>query len=261
MAIALSCPSCVQALKVKDELAGRKIKCPKCGGVIPVPGKKDGSETRITAKKPRNPPVEEDEEPEEGERPKKKKKKKAKSNRGLVIGSAIGGVVLILVVVLFLFLPRGEEKKVAQVNRAPAKPAVQKEDPKPDPEPTPKAPASTGVGRVRDRVEISNILKNLGIAYEQFEVEQNRGPKNPSELLTWLKANTGPMNDYLANKWITVIWSVKPSSGFPNGSSNTILAYETDADRQGLRLVLRGDKSVDLMDEVTFQKTPKAIGK
>ena len=58
MAIALSCPSCDHALKVKDELAGRRIKCPKCGGSIAVLDKED------------------DEEREEDERPRKMKKKK-----------------------------------------------------------------------------------------------------------------------------------------------------------------------------------------
>src|SRR5437868_6904629 len=50
MAIALTCPSCARELKVKDELAGRKIKCPKCGKVIAVLDKKSNSDARITAK-------------------------------------------------------------------------------------------------------------------------------------------------------------------------------------------------------------------
>ncbi len=53
MAIALTCPACQRALKVKDELAGRKIKCPDCAAVIAVPGKKAVTETGVTATKPR----------------------------------------------------------------------------------------------------------------------------------------------------------------------------------------------------------------
>lgn len=36
MPVRLTCPSCSAALSVKDEHAGRAIKCPKCGGVIPA---------------------------------------------------------------------------------------------------------------------------------------------------------------------------------------------------------------------------------
>ena len=37
MAIALTCSECERDMKVKDELAGRKIKCPECGSVLMVP--------------------------------------------------------------------------------------------------------------------------------------------------------------------------------------------------------------------------------
>jgi outer membrane biosynthesis protein TonB len=35
--IKLSCPQCGITLKVRDQLAGKKIKCPKCAAVCPVP--------------------------------------------------------------------------------------------------------------------------------------------------------------------------------------------------------------------------------
>jgi hypothetical protein len=37
MAVELSCPACDQRLRVRDELAGRKVRCPKCRIAIPVP--------------------------------------------------------------------------------------------------------------------------------------------------------------------------------------------------------------------------------
>jgi predicted Zn finger-like uncharacterized protein len=37
MPIRITCPSCAATLSVKDENAGRAVKCPKCEGVIPVP--------------------------------------------------------------------------------------------------------------------------------------------------------------------------------------------------------------------------------
>lgn len=37
MSISVQCPNCDKKLKTKDELAGKKVKCPDCGEVIPVP--------------------------------------------------------------------------------------------------------------------------------------------------------------------------------------------------------------------------------
>jgi DNA-directed RNA polymerase subunit RPC12/RpoP len=37
VAISFECSSCKASLKVKDELAGRKGKCPRCGNVVSVP--------------------------------------------------------------------------------------------------------------------------------------------------------------------------------------------------------------------------------
>ncbi len=37
MAVSVVCPSCESRLRVRDELAGRKVKCSSCGGVVAVP--------------------------------------------------------------------------------------------------------------------------------------------------------------------------------------------------------------------------------
>ena len=37
MPIRLSCPSCRKPLRIKDELSGKKVKCPSCGHVFAVP--------------------------------------------------------------------------------------------------------------------------------------------------------------------------------------------------------------------------------
>jgi predicted Zn finger-like uncharacterized protein len=262
MAIALTCPSCERALKVKDELAGRKIKCPKCGTVIAVMSKAADSEARITAKKPAR--VQQDEEPEEEERPKKKKKKKSKSNSALLIGVAIGGVALIGVIVLFLMMSGGnaKEKVVAKrpepapINTQPAVNAQPEENPAPIEK---KAPAGTAA-RVREGTVVRNTLRQLGIAYKQFEVENNRGPKNQKELGPYYQ-NVAEINEYLTKNWITFIWGASRQSLAENGDSNTVLAYEPDPDRQGIRLVLFGDGSVRDLDENEFSKAPKAKGK
>jgi hypothetical protein len=41
MPIEVVCPSCARQFRVPDKVAGKKIKCPKCAGVLPVPGGPD----------------------------------------------------------------------------------------------------------------------------------------------------------------------------------------------------------------------------
>src|SRR5438045_1605084 len=121
MPIAVACPSCHARLKVGDQFAGRKVRCPKCSGVIPV--SEDEEETGVTAKagaasglngvgaagaaksRSRLPDDEEprvrkktrpvdDEEDLDEDRPRKKKKKQ-KSN-GMLIGLLAGGGLLLI---------------------------------------------------------------------------------------------------------------------------------------------------------------------
>src|SRR5579871_2485680 len=38
--IVITCPDCEKQTKVPDNLAGKKVRCKNCGGVIPVPQKR-----------------------------------------------------------------------------------------------------------------------------------------------------------------------------------------------------------------------------
>ena len=38
MAISIDCQECGEQYKLKDEFAGKKVKCTKCSAVIAVPG-------------------------------------------------------------------------------------------------------------------------------------------------------------------------------------------------------------------------------
>lgn len=49
MAISLTCSKCTGKLRVADNLAGKKIKCPKCSAIVPVPS---AEEDGITAETP-----------------------------------------------------------------------------------------------------------------------------------------------------------------------------------------------------------------
>jgi len=63
MSILLSC-RCGKKLRVKEELAGKKVKCPGCAAIVPVPA---------PAAEPPEPPEEEQEEPEPPPPPRSKK--------------------------------------------------------------------------------------------------------------------------------------------------------------------------------------------
>jgi phage FluMu protein Com len=77
MSISLTCPECSGNLKVADNLAGKKIKCPKCSAVFPVSAPEEAA---ITAEPPPAEPMgitdipssDEDFDDEELARPRKK---------------------------------------------------------------------------------------------------------------------------------------------------------------------------------------------
>jgi predicted Zn finger-like uncharacterized protein len=50
MPISLTCPECESTLRVRDELAGKKVKCPRCAEVVRVP---DGEEEVTEVLSPR----------------------------------------------------------------------------------------------------------------------------------------------------------------------------------------------------------------
>lgn len=46
MPISVSCPGCEKTLKAKDELAGRRVKCPACGEVVTIPSNSRPGQTQ-----------------------------------------------------------------------------------------------------------------------------------------------------------------------------------------------------------------------
>jgi predicted Zn finger-like uncharacterized protein len=92
MPITIDCPNCEKTLRINNSAAGKKVKCPKCQELFRVPAE----------------PVEEEEAAEE--RParrektkpsgnRKGKSKKKAGNKSLVLGLAIGGGVLVLLLI------------------------------------------------------------------------------------------------------------------------------------------------------------------
>jgi predicted Zn finger-like uncharacterized protein len=120
----ITCPDCDTPLKLKDSLAGKRVRCPRCGDAFQVPEEDaDASDDEVevpTARPapPRRPPARDDDDDDEQEvvpRRRKKARRAASSksqNTVLVWGALIGGGVLFVaaaVLVVVLALRRGDE--------------------------------------------------------------------------------------------------------------------------------------------------------
>ena len=233
MAISLSCPSCDKTLKVKDELAGRKVKCPGCGEAVPVPA---GDEAAVVAaeKLPRGKPLPvEDEE----DRPRKKKKKK-KSNLGLWIGVGGGGLALLLLIgcgigAFFYFKTPGEKKLDDQ---AKAKPEPKREDDGkivPPPPPPQKEGRGTGIYGARERPLVQNDLKQLVLFMQQAELASGKTPKDVKAFVNSIKREAPALAKDMESGYYVIV----PNTPF---SSEFMVAYEGPADAVDLHVVVMG---------------------
>jgi hypothetical protein len=255
MAISFACPSCEENLKVRDELAGKRVKCPGCGEPVAVP--QEQVEEERPRKKQR--PAEDDED----DRPRKKNKKQ-KDNTLLYVG--IGGGLLAVLLLIgcgigAFFYFKGDDKKTAD---APKKTEGKKDDGKKDPgkKDPPKVDdrPKGGVARGIDIQDVKFMFKQIGLAYHNYYSEKGRGPAKVQDLMMHLEKNAVYEKALSEGGFIVFIWNV----GIPEmvqGSSNTILAYERDHDEKGFRVVLYGDGHVDVIDDVLFQQAPKAQGR
>jgi hypothetical protein len=93
--LVVSCPECRKELKIKDDLAGKRIKCPGCGAMFLVPVPSAPAETAVSASPPAPSPTpavepvagDADSAGGESKRGKRRSKKpKAKSKTPLIIG-------------------------------------------------------------------------------------------------------------------------------------------------------------------------------
>jgi hypothetical protein len=190
----------------------------------------------------------------------KKKKKKKKSNNALILALVGGGLLLVggvvVVVVINAKSPAGNQQaKAKDKDKEPPK-----DQPKVEPKPKKGKDLVSQVARRVEKVEVDHWFHQLGLAYQTAATANTngRGPANFKDLGREF-ANT-PLNEWFMKDWIKIVWSANLFNQ-PNGSSNTALAWETDADSVGNRVVLMCDGSVVFLSEQAFQKTPKATGR
>jgi hypothetical protein len=255
MTIALSCPSCDKALKVKDELAGKKVKCPGCGEPILVELADEAVPESAAEEKPRRKVVADE---EADERPRKKKKKKKKSNSLLWIALGGGAVLLVLligvgVVLLIVFNQPAAETKSTQQAKTKKK---QNEQPKFDPLPDNPRPKG-GIPRTMDVQELKNAMHNIGLAYHNYASANNKAPMKLQDFFTVMDRNALIETLLKDDGAVVFIYGVRPQD-MTQGTTNTILAYEKESDNKGVRVVLYGDGSVELLTDGEFYAKPKA---
>lgn len=286
MAISVTCAECDYAFKVKDEHAGKKIRCPQCKEAVVVPGAKS---TAVAAGAPRGkaaaPPLKKkarieeenedqaEEEEEQEEKPKKKKKKKKKSNKGLLVGVIAGVGVLAIAVSVFVIMNKPGNAKPSTPNpntdsqakaddkkeQEPEKKEEKKDDaPKPKPEPPRKKDGGliSGVARRMEAPEVQNCLKNIGLAYNTYFTTNGRAPSKLEDL----ELRNAKLEDPVKKELIVVIWNANLRN-LPAGGSNTVLAWEYYPDVFGHRFCLMVDNSIQKLDEQEFKKAAKASPK
>jgi hypothetical protein len=187
----------------------------------------------------------------------KKKKMKKKSNNALILALVGGGLLLVggvvLVVVLNAKGPANQQAKAKD-------PPKEKEQPPPKFEPKPKKGKDliSTIARRMEMTDVRNCFGQLGKAIYADSTINGKGTANYKDL--GLNFANNPLKEWIDKDWVKVVWSANLSN-LPNGASNTALAWETDPDSQGFRIVLMCDTSVQTMNEEDFQKTPKAVGR
>jgi predicted Zn finger-like uncharacterized protein len=277
MALRITCPGCKTALKLDDEMRGRKVRCTNCDKLLNIPGvngKKsndedavqEGRKLKAAAAKARE-EEDEDENEEEEERPAKKKKKK-KKQKGLPMGMLIGvggGIALLLIVVVsasayfITHLPKvpepvaRNEKKADPIPEPPQEERPGKQERLEDRDR--KKGGKSIIGNVRGagyRTERKNELKQIGLFFGQFCDSAPKSARTKEAFLDFIKRDAKVIHETILDGYYVV--NLKAD----HTSSASVVAYERDAELNGNHLVVRGDTSVDY---ITGQELKMALGK
>lgn len=121
--------------------------------------------------------------------------------------------------------------------------------------------ACGAVGRVReaaDRQARSNDLKQIALSYISYCDVNRKGPANIDELVN-LQPEIAPVAQKVKNGQYVVPWNVNMANmtQFTEGTSNTVLAYESAVPTAG-GLVVMCDGFVKNMTAAEFNAAPKA---
>ena len=106
--------------------------------------------------------------------------------------------------------------------------------------------------------KLANDLKQIGLAYHNYNDATNKAPSKAEDLGPYLEMNKR-LIDMLKNGDVVFIWDVplKQIVNMGAGTSNTVLAYEKDAPTKG-GYVLMADASVKKLAADEFKKATLA---
>jgi hypothetical protein len=113
-----------------------------------------------------------------------------------------------------------------------------------------------GIARVWTEQERSNRLKQLVLAYHNYLDTYKKGPAKASDLAPFYEKDAN-ITEALEKGWFKFFYNVTLAQ-MREGSSNTIIAYEAEPDRAGMRWIALADGSVKKVSQQEFEKMPKA---
>src|SRR5262245_14107496 len=130
------CPSCGASLKVSNlALAGKTVKCPKCGERLTLPeldGEPDAADQdEEVDEQPRKVKQRAERDEDDDDRPRKKKRKKAAAGGSSMTRNLIGGGVLLVLLAVAgaVWLSRSKDKDKDTAGGADTTPATGKKPP------------------------------------------------------------------------------------------------------------------------------------
>ena len=111
-----------------------------------------------------------------------------------------------------------------------------------------------GIPRKIDTIRVTNDLRQIGFAYQNCEAATGRPPKGVDGLLAYLD------NDPKLTEALRSGQYVLKTKAHAAGPSNTIVAYEKDADEEGKRYVVFANITVKPLTDKEFEAALKEQG-
>ncbi len=114
--------------------------------------------------------------------------------------------------------------------------------------PTTSQPAGSqfSLKKAITRQAVPNDLRQIALSYQGYIDTFHKPPAKLEDLKADLQG-AGKLYQAIEDGYYVVVWKVRQPS------SNTILAYEKDADSDGMRFVVTGDNAVKKLNEQDFQ--------